>query len=184
MAIDWKQDQPIILQLRLVLVETFPFFTRLGYSKHWSGMGGFVDRTTHGGGFSAHAEGRAMDIYLSAFKADEKRLGDGLFDLFRTHSVALGVDHVIWNRRIWSRDKGGPRAYTNAANGPHTNHVHVAFTRQGSQRQPPILRPLLENLRRRLDRDNYRRSMNWARPIEGAQDELSALGPAGTSPYR
>jgi hypothetical protein len=41
------------------------------------------------------------------------------------------LDHVIWNRQIWSSARGGPRPYTGVS--PHTDHVHVAFTRAGSQ---------------------------------------------------
>ncbi|MEZ5063704.1 MAG: hypothetical protein R3B81_03165 [bacterium] len=151
MGVRWKQDQPILLLLRVALVEQFPFLTRLGYSTHWSGIGGFVDRTTRSGGPSAHAEGRAADIYLSAFEPYEKMLGDGLLRLFGSNLTPLGVDHVIWNRQIWSAEKGGPRRYENKKNGPHTDHVHVAFTRAGSQKQPPLLSKLVRDLRWQLD---------------------------------
>jgi hypothetical protein len=179
-ATNWKKNQPIVHYARTVLVLTFPILVRLGYSKHPSGIGGYVDRTTRSGGPSAHAEGRALDIYLSAFVPAEKRLGDGLFDLFRRNPHALGVDHVIWNRRIWSSDKGGPRPYTNAANGPHTNHVHVAFTREGSQVQPPALQTLAAALRRRLDGEHYA----WGRQIEGWEEARRGVTPAEVSPYR
>jgi hypothetical protein len=172
MAINWKRNQPIIHYARTVLILTFPFLLRLGYGRHPSGMGGYVDRTTRSGGRSAHAEGRALDIYLSAFVPPEKQLGDGLFDLFGRNHHALGVDHVIWNRQIWSAAKGGPRPYLNVANGPHTNHVHVAFTRDGSQVQPPLLQSLAAALRRRLDAEYQ----TWGRQIEG--------WPSAGSPYR
>lgn len=173
--VNWKQHQPIFYKFELLMAENFPFLTRLGYSKHWSGMWAFVDRTTKSGGRSDHAEGRGIDVYLSAFKPDEKALGDGLFEMFLNNSRPLGVDHVIWNRRIWSQDKGGPRAYTNAANGPHTDHVHVSFTRPGSQVQPALLARLIPDLRRKLDLDNW----NSVRRIEGFEN----LDPEDISPY-
>lgn len=81
---------------------------------------------------SAHAEGRAVDIGLSASKADEKALGDQLFRLLIKNATELGLDHVIWNQQIWSTARGGPRHYTGIS--PHTDHIHVAFSRDGSQR--------------------------------------------------
>src|SRR4051812_48835084 len=46
---------------------------------------------------STHAEGRALDIGLSALVAREKDLGDQLFELFIRNSDELELDHVIWN---------------------------------------------------------------------------------------
>lgn len=161
--VNWKRNQPIFFQLELLLVENFPFLTELGYGKRWSGMGAYVNRTTRSGGVSHHAEGRAVDIYLSAFKSAERRLGDGLFELFIANGRALGVDHVIWNHRIWSWERGGPRPYTNRQNGPHTDHVHVSFTRAASQQQPDILSKLIPALRRKLDAEE----ISLMRRLEG-----------------
>jgi hypothetical protein len=104
------------------------------------GVGGYVDRTTAMGTPSAHAEGRVADIYLEANDITQRKIGDGLFEIFKTWHRELGVDHVIWNRQIWSLAQGGPRRYTGI--NPHINHVHVSFTRAGSQTQPSILIPL------------------------------------------
>ena len=65
-------------------------------------------------------------------RANEKFLGDQLFQLFIQNAAELGLDHVIWDRQIWSAQRGGPRPYTGVS--PHTDHVHVAFTRDVSQR--------------------------------------------------
>lgn len=140
MAIDWNRNQPIVKYLREWLPVMFPLITRVG---------GYNNRTTRFGTFSAHSEGRAADIYLNAFVAAEREIGDGLFKLFRRYASELGVDHVIWNTRIWSLDKDrhfpwASRPYT--AGGAHTDHVHVAFTRAGSQLRPSILIPLLDGL--------------------------------------
>jgi hypothetical protein len=48
----------------------------------------------------------------------------------------------------------------------------VAFTRDGSQKQPPLLQSLAAALRRRLDAEYE----VWGRQIEG--------WPSGASPYR
>ncbi len=144
MAIDWNRNQPIVKYLRVWLPRTFPLITRVG---------GYLDRERRKGGFSMHSEGRAADIYLNAFVPAEREIGDGLFTMFRRYAKELGLDHVIWNTRIWSVDKDSSfpwvsRLYTGG--GPHTDHIHAAFTRTGSQLQPSILIPLLDGLRLRL----------------------------------
>jgi len=139
---NWNQDQPIVTFLRRWVPTIFPVVHH--HHPDGRGVGGYVPRTTAMGTFSAHSEGRAADIYLAAGDATERQIGDGLFSLFiRWHSL-LGVAHVIWNRQIWSAAQGGPRTYPGA--NPHTDHVHVAFTRAGSQRQPTALIPLLDGL--------------------------------------
>lgn len=50
-----------------------------------------------------------------------------------------GVDNISWNRQIWSVSKGGPRPWTGtyqngAPKNPHMDHIHVEWTRDGSQR--------------------------------------------------
>src|SRR5215212_1661779 len=139
---NWKRDQPIVIHLRRWVPAIFPII----HKNHPPGRGGggYVARTTAMGTFSFHSEGRAADIYLSAFDVTEKKIGDGLFDMFRKWNVELGIDHVIWNRQIWSLDKPTVLAYTGKR--PHTDHVHAAFTKNGSQLQPPLLIPLLDGI--------------------------------------
>lgn len=173
--VNWKGHQPIFYQLEMLMVESFPFLTRLGYGKHWSGMWAYVDRTQKNGKPSDHAEGRAVDIYLSAYEDGERQLGDGLFDMFKANGIALGVDHVIWNRRIWSQEKGGPRPYTSRENGPHDDHVHVSFTRAGSQTQTTLLDKLIPELRQTLDFQRW----DGLRRVEGFENQR----PEDLSPY-
>jgi hypothetical protein len=91
-------------------------------------LGGMVPRTTATGGFSAHSEGRAIDIFLNASRQPDKLLGDKLFVMFVDHAVKLKVEHVIWDSTEWSPStnefKSIPRS---DARGPHRDHVHVAF---------------------------------------------------------
>jgi hypothetical protein len=140
--VNWNQDQPIVKYLRRWVPAIFPVI----HQNHppGRGVGGYVARATAMGTPSAHAEGRAADIYLDANDVTQRQIGDGLFELFKTWHMELGVDNVIWNRQIWSVARGGPRHYTGTS--PHTNHVHVEFTHAGSQLQPSILIPLLDGL--------------------------------------
>lgn len=118
MIVQHEGSQPHVAYIMKTLAKTFP-------NVIWK-IGGRVNRTTWGGGFSAHSQGRACDIYLDANDPLDKKLGDLLFDMFARHGYNFKVDHVIWDKRIWSREKSGPRTYTGSG-GAHRDHVHVAF---------------------------------------------------------
>src|SRR5215831_18681695 len=135
---NWRRNQPIIAHLRRWVPVCLPQAHRIG---------GYSNRTTETGSFSAHSEGRAADIYLNASDPEQRRIGDAVFDRFIRYAADLGIDHIIWNRHIWSADRAreGVRDWP-ADRDPHTNHIHVAFTRAGSQQQPSILLPILDGI--------------------------------------
>jgi hypothetical protein len=110
-------SKPHVVYIMHALAHAFPNII-------WK-IGGKVDRTTWGGGFSAHSVGRACDIYLDAKDPLDKKLGDLLFRLFYTHPVELKTDHVIWDGHWWHSGTG-PTTYSGSG-GPHRDHVHVAF---------------------------------------------------------
>ena len=124
MAINWNQPQPAPKALWKLVHANFPQARSLGIYNPRNVAGTNTP--------SAHAEGRALDIGLLVSNPSEKLLGDQLFQAFIETGPQVGLDHVIWNRKIWSISQGGPRPYTGVS--PHTDHVHVAFTRAGSQR--------------------------------------------------
>ena len=115
--------------------------------QHSSGVGGY--NNAPGGG--AHIEGRAADIYVNSSPDDERPIGDGFFKIFSQHALELGVETVTWHVHIWNREvhdlPGTSRPY---ARGDHDDHVHVAFTREGSQLRPPILLTYFEELASKL----------------------------------
>src|SRR5262249_24654347 len=121
---NWNQPQPAPRALWALVHSNFPQTRFLGIYNRRNVAGTNTP--------SAHAEGRALDIGLLATQPGEKALADQLFDLLIQNAAELGLDHVIWNRQIWSTARGGPRPYTGVS--PHTDHIHVAFTREGSQR--------------------------------------------------
>jgi len=87
---------------------------------------------------SAHAEGRALDVGLRAHVPSEKLIADQLFHALIRSAYKSGIDNIIWNRQIWSVSHGGPRPWTGkykngAAKNPHTDHLHIEWTRDGSQ---------------------------------------------------
>ena len=111
---------------------------------HASGVGIYV---SHG---RYHPTGRAADIYFNEPVAYEKWIADRLFWMFIQEGRRLGTDHVIWNRKIWSANQGGPRGYGGSS--PHTNHIHVFFTDEHASEEPTWLTPLLARIH----------SGNWA----------------------
>jgi hypothetical protein len=135
---NWDGNQPIVKFLKRWIPICIPQVTVVG---------GFNRRPTETGGFSAHSEGRAADIHLDAFDPIHLQIGDALVQMFIDYATDLGVDHIIWNREIWSADRAqeGLRTWPPDRN-PHTNHVHVAFTRQGSQAAPPYIIALLDGV--------------------------------------
>lgn len=74
---------------------------------------------------SLHGEGRAMDFGVRPYSAP---WGWDLANLLVRHSKALGVQCVIWDRKIWSGSHAdaGWRDYGGAS--PHTDHLHVELS--------------------------------------------------------
>jgi len=131
--VDWKRPQPAPLYLRNLLRFNFPQITQFGIYNDRNVAGTTVK--------SSHAEGRAIDIHLNARDSEQLGLGDQLVLAFTRKAPPLGIDNVIWNKQIWSVTYAGgvptvhgPRPYTGL--NPHTDHIHVEFTREGSQMSP------------------------------------------------
>jgi hypothetical protein len=128
--IDWTRNQPAPSRLIRVLTLNFSQVRNLGI---------YAARTVAGTNQpSSHAEGRALDVGLRADRPGEKMLADQLFRIIIDNAFSAGIDNVIWNRQIWSSSHGGPRpfvgTYSNGAlKNPHTDHIHIEWTRRGSQ---------------------------------------------------
>ena len=128
--VNWTKDQPAPTRAIRMLKVNFPQVQNLGI---------YVCRNIKGTGTrSAHAQGRALDIGLRVDQPGEKLIGDGIFRALIRVAHRSGIDNVIWNREIWSVAHGGPRSFVgNYKNGaprnPHTDHIHVEWTREGSQ---------------------------------------------------
>lgn len=141
----WNQTQPAVKSLDALIRKYLPTVTR-------TDIGVIVRKTRGGEQMSAHSEGRAIDAFVDAKVAWEKDTGDRLFNLTIEHESELGLDHVIWNREIWSPGRGRgvyprPDDLNKAGRHPHTDHVHIAFTQDGSQRTSfPDFERALRNL--------------------------------------
>ena len=101
------------------------------YTSAYKSRGGVSDgiyncRSVRGGKTtSIHGEGRAADFGVRPYGAS---YGTALANAIVAHSKELGVQCVIWNRKIWSSayPHSGWRPYHGVD--PHTGHLHVELT--------------------------------------------------------
>jgi hypothetical protein len=99
-------------------------------------------RTGHIAG-SAHYDGRAVDVFFRPVNEANQRRGWALAQYLVAHADRLGLDHVIFDGRIWSRGRSeqGWREYDapgDASDSPetraileHRDHVHVDVVEGG-----------------------------------------------------
>jgi hypothetical protein len=95
-------------------------------SRGGKNLGIFNCRTVRGGTTtSLHGEGRALDFGINPHGA---RYGTELAEQLRANSAELGVQCIIWNRRIWSGSypQAGWRTYSGV--NPHVDHLHVELS--------------------------------------------------------
>jgi len=90
---------------------------------------------------SLHAEGRAMDI---AIPAQKKLIGDEIFMLGIFFAEQLGVQEIVWYRKIWSATRPYVRRYSGAH--PHTDHVHIGLNWDGALGHLPAYANLAKTL--------------------------------------
>jgi hypothetical protein len=78
--------------------------------------------------YSHHAEARAYDMGIPTNGGKARpELGMPPLDLVLPHGKRLGIDHAIYNRRIYSATAPAGRAYTGVH--PHYDHIHWGLTR-------------------------------------------------------
>lgn len=88
---------------------------------------------------SLHAEGRALDWAFDANDAQTRDEAMRFINQLLANDAVLaremGIQEVIFNRKIWSAEhpREGLRDY-NGAN-PHTDHIHIGLNRKGAKKQ-------------------------------------------------
>ena len=88
---------------------------------------------------SLHGEGRAADLAIRPYRAS---YGTELANLLRLYSKELGIQCVIWNRKIWSGKYHNWRTYTGV--NPHVDHLHVELSWAAANRSEADMVDLLE----------------------------------------
>jgi hypothetical protein len=102
------------------------------------------------GGSSEHKEGRAFDWGVSAYNAQDRRSVNSLMRWLlqkdrhgNRYAMArrLGIQYMIWNRRIWGSysASSGWRRYTGSS--PHTDHVHFSLSWKGARKKTSFWKP-------------------------------------------
>jgi hypothetical protein len=107
-------------------------------------------RTTSSGGYSLHAEGRALDWFLDNRVARQRKAADAIVKALlrrrhgHNHALArrMGVQEIIWNCRIWtsSQPSEGLRHYSRCTSSNtnrtdrHEDHIHIGLSREGADR--------------------------------------------------
>lgn len=122
-----------------LLLRTYPRSRSLG-----------ISRACNVGGQSEHKEGRAFDWGMNVRNKGDRKAVQALLkwmlkkDAFgNRYAMArrLGVQYIIWNRRIWGAYSAGSgwRKYTGA--NPHTDHVHFSLSWAGARKKTSFWNP-------------------------------------------
>lgn len=80
---------------------------------------------------SIHAEGRALDIGYPVVNGKAHTEGHNLLRRLGGAGRTLGIQAIIWDRRIYSARTPAGRAYTGV--NPHIDHLHVELTRHAGE---------------------------------------------------
>lgn len=122
-----------------LLLRTYPSSRSLG-----------ISRSCGVGGKSEHKEGRAFDWGVSVHRAGDRASVRALMkwllkrDAYgNRYAMArrLGIQYMIWNRRIWGAYAAGSgwRKYTGS--NPHTDHVHFSLSWAGARKKTSFWSP-------------------------------------------
>ncbi len=122
-----------------LLLRTYPSSRSLG-----------ISRACGVGGKSEHKEGRAFDWGMNVHNKRDRASVQALMKwLLKTdrygnrYAMArrLGIQYMIWNRRIWGAYSAGRgwRKYTGS--NPHTDHVHFSLSWAGARKKSSFWSP-------------------------------------------
>lgn len=100
----------------------------------------FPELTTIGGyredSLQWHPNGQALDFMIDDYQSDKgKSLGDSIVGFLQANSEEFGIDHIIWQQRMWlgGSDYGEWEDMDDLGDDTsnHYDHVHVAVTDGG-----------------------------------------------------
>ncbi len=89
---------------------------------------------------SYHREGRALDFYVNSTEPRAQAIVDWILatdEYGNPHSKArrLGIVEIIWKNVIWTSDRAYEGFRPCPSCGPHYDHIHFSFTREGANAQ-------------------------------------------------
>lgn len=93
-------------------------------------------QSSGGGGLSTHGEGRGWDAACNANSQAGLVLGNQVAgELVRLHQQ-LGVQRIIWNRRITDVPNGMGKWRAYHGTSPHTDHLHIELCWKAARDKP------------------------------------------------
>ena len=107
---------------------------RVVLRKHPRGrsLGIYNCRTVRGGSTtSLHGEGRALDVGFPMSSGRGSAAGYALVKQLGNKGREMGIQAIIYDRKIWSGRSPGGRYYSGVA--PHYDHVHIELTREAAR---------------------------------------------------
>lgn len=83
-----------------------------------------------------HPQGLALDFMIPDYKSEQgKKLGDDIAKFLQDHSDEFGIDHIMWQHKMWlggsSPDDWQMVDERGSDTANHLDHVHVAVTDGG-----------------------------------------------------
>lgn len=83
---------------------------------------------------SLHGEGRALDVGYALVNGKANPDGYRLFAHLKRHAVELGIQGIIWDRKI-STNRGDDRPYSGGPDvtSAHVDHLHVELTNNAAR---------------------------------------------------
>lgn len=76
---------------------------------------------------SIHSEGRALDVMFPVHNGKAHASGTELLNTLARNGTSLGIQSIIWNRKIYSRRTPNGRDYSGV--NPHVDHLHIEMVR-------------------------------------------------------
>lgn len=81
---------------------------------------------------SIHSEGRALDWGVTMVNGKGSPEGHEIVKLLASQGSRLGIQAIIYDRKIWSNASPNGRSYTGVA--PHYDHLHIELTRNAGEK--------------------------------------------------
>jgi len=81
---------------------------------------------------SIHSEGRALDWGMPMVNGKGSPEGHNIVKLLAAHGSRLGIQAIIYDRKIWSAASPNGRNYNGIA--PHYDHLHIEITRNAGEK--------------------------------------------------
>jgi peptidoglycan hydrolase-like protein with peptidoglycan-binding domain len=146
----------------------------LGEFESASNGGIYNCRDVRGGNTtSVHGEGRAIDVMFPVKGGKAHADGLRLVKLLGKYGKSLGIQALIFDRKIYSAKSPNGRPYTGV--NPHVDHVHIELTRaSGSKLTLATIRKYLE-APKVAEKPAQAPSRPIPKPVQELGDKVNAL---------